>query len=208
MDAPAVTAPPGSQDEGHAVATARKASRLTQAGLRLLDKTAGAPPPERHVARLAVYGALQMRGAVLAARAGMPGEAADRMTEASAAASRVPDGIHAGTAFGPSSVRVHELAAAVEAGDTSGALRLASCWQPPPTLPAERRSHFHIEAARAYHWAGARDLAISSLWEARLTAPQHTRFSPAAARTVEALIHARRRPPASLLQLAAWLGIT
>jgi len=87
-----------------------------------------------------MYGALRMRAAVLAARAGMPEEAADRVTEARAAASHVPDGIYYGTAFGPSSVRVHELATAVEAGDTPRALRLAGRWQPPRSLPGERRS--------------------------------------------------------------------
>ncbi len=178
------------------------------AGLRILDSAAGAPPPEGQISRLAMYGALHMRAAVLAARAGMPEEAADRLTEARAAASRIPDGIYYGTAFGPSSVRVHELAAAVEAGDTPRALRLAARWQPPHTLPAERRSHFYIEAARAQHWAGNSGQAIAALWQARRAAPQHTRCSPAAISTVQALIQARRRPPPPLLHLAAWLGIT
>ena len=155
-----------------------------------------------------MYGALHMRAAVLAARAGMPEEAADRVAEARAAASRIPDGIYYGTAFGPSSVRVHELATAVETGDTPHALRLAARWQPPRSLPAERRSHFYIEAARAHHWAGNSDQAMAALWQARRAAPQHTRCNPAAISTVQALIHARRRPSLPLLNLAAWLGIT
>lgn len=178
-----------------------------RAGLRVLDNTAGAPPPGYHIPRLAMYGAIQMRAAVLAARAGMPAEAADRMTEARAAASHVPDDIYCGTAFGPSSVRVHELATAVEAGDISRALQLTSWWQPPRALPAERRSHFHIEAARAYLWAGDADQAISALWQARHVAPQHTCCNPAAIRTVQTLIHARRRPSPALLQFASWLGL-
>jgi hypothetical protein len=179
-----------------------------QAGVQLLDCAAGPPPPEDDVQTLAMYGAIQMRSAVLASRAGMHEEAADRMAEARAAASRVTEGTYVGTAFGPSSVRVHELAAAVAAGNASRALQLASGWEPPASLPAERRSHFHIEAARAYHWAGKPDQAISALWQARRAAPQHTRFNPAAVQTVQALVHARRHPPAPLLQFAAWMDLT
>jgi transcriptional regulator with XRE-family HTH domain len=179
-----------------------------RAGLRTLDSMAGPAPPGRTVSRLAMYGALHMRGAVLAARAGMPGEAADRMAEARAAAWQVPDGIYHGTAFGPSSVRIHELAAAVEGGDIGRALHLARRWQPPRILPAERSSHFYIEAARAHRWAAHPDQATAALWQARRAAPQHTRCNPAVSETVQALILRRRRPPQPLLQLAAWLGLT
>jgi hypothetical protein len=160
-----------------------------KAGLRTLDTIAGPAPPRRTPSWLAMYGALHMRGAVLAARAGMPGEAADRMTEARAAALQVPDGIYHGTAFGPSSIRIHELAAAVESGDIARALHLARRWQPPPALPAERRSHFYIEAARAHRWAAHPDQATAALWQARRAAPQHTRCNPAVSETVQALIH-------------------
>jgi transcriptional regulator with XRE-family HTH domain len=178
-----------------------------QAGLLILDNVAGPAPPDRSVTRLAMYGALHMRAAVLAARAGMP-EAAERIAEARAAAQRIPDGIYHGTAFGPSSVRVHELAAAVESCDITQALRLASRWQPPQALPAERRSHFYIEAARAHHLAGHPDQATTAIWQARRTAPQHTRYNPAVSETIEALVLARRRPPQPLLQLASWVGVT
>jgi len=178
------------------------------AGLRTLDSIAGPAPPGRTASRLAMYGALHMRGAVLAARAGMPGEAADRMAEARAAARRVPDGIYHGTAFGPTSIRIHELAAAVESGDIARALHLTRRWQPPRALPAERRSHFYIEAARAHSRAAHSDQATAALWQARRAAPQHTRCNPFVSETVQALIHRRRRPSEPLLQLAAWLGLT
>jgi transcriptional regulator with XRE-family HTH domain len=179
----------------------------TRAGLQVLDNVAGPAPPDCSVPRLAMYGALHMRAAVLAARAGMP-EAADRMAEARAAAQHIPDGAYHGTAFGPSSVRVHELAAAVESGDIAHAVQLTSRWQPPQALPAERRSHFYIEAARAHRLAGHPDQAVTAIWQAHRAAPQHTRCNPAVNETVEALILARRQPPPPLLQLAAWLGLT
>jgi hypothetical protein len=75
-------------------------------------------------------------------------------------------------------------------------------------LPAERRSHFYIEAARAHSRAAHPDQATAALWQARRAAPQHTRCNPAVSETVQALTHRTRRPPEPLLQLAAWLGLT
>lgn len=150
-----------------------------RSGLRIIDSATATAPSAGDVALLAMRGALCMRAAVLAARAGMPGEAAERMAEAQAIARQVPDGVYHGTAFGPGSVRVHELALAVEVGDVARAIKLAGQWQPLHALPAERRSHFHIEAARAYCWAGNRHQALTALWQARQAAPQHTRCNPA-----------------------------
>lgn len=175
-------------------------------GLRVIDSLTVTVPADAGVAQLAMRGALCMRAAVLAARAGMPDEAADRIAEAQAMARQVPDGTYHGTAFGPASVRVHELALAVEAGDVARAVKIADQWQPPLALPAERRSHFHIEAARAYCWAGNRDQAVAELWHARRAAPQHIRCNPAAIETIGTLIRGSRKPPPPLIQLAAWVG--
>jgi hypothetical protein len=177
-----------------------------RSGLRMIDSVTAPAPPADDVPLLATRGALCMRAAVLAARAGVPGEAADRMAEAQAIARQVPDGVYHGTAFGPGSVRVHELALAVEAGDVGRAVKLAGQWQPPRALPAERRSHFHIEAARAYCWAGNREQAVTALWQARRAAPQHARCNPAVIETISVLIRGSRKPPPPLIQLATWTG--
>jgi transcriptional regulator with XRE-family HTH domain len=179
-----------------------------RSGLRMIDSVTAAAPPVGEVPLLAMRGALCMRAAVLAARGGENGEACDRMTEAQAIARQVPEGVYHGTAFGPDSVRVHELALAVEAGDAGHAVKLAGQWQPPCALPAERRSHFHIEAARAYCWAGNRDQAVTALWEARRAAPQHARCNPAVIETISVLIRGSRKPPPPLIQLATWTGYT
>jgi hypothetical protein len=176
-----------------------------RSGLRMIDSVTPPPPPASDVPLLAMRGAMCMRAAVLAARSGMPGEAADRIAEAQAVARQVPDGVYHGTAFGPGSVCVHELALAVETGDVGRAVKLAGQWQPPGALPAERWSHFHIEAARAYCWAGNRDQAITALWQARREAPQHTRRNPAVIETIGVLIRGGRKPPPSLIHLATWI---
>lgn len=177
-----------------------------RSGLRMIDSLTTPAPRAADIPLLAMRGALYMRAAVLAARAGMPDEAAGRIAEAQAIARQVPDGVYHGTAFGPASIRVHELALAVEAGDVTRAVKLAAQWQPPRALPAERRSHFHIEAARAYCWAGDRDQAVTALWRARRAAPQHTRCNLAAIETIGVLIRGSRKAPPALIQLAAWAG--
>jgi transcriptional regulator with XRE-family HTH domain len=176
-------------------------------GLRLLDAAAGLKPVADCTTAVAARGALLMRSAVLAAGAGMPDEAADRLAEARAAAQRLPDGIYHGTAFGPSSVRVHELAVAVESHDIGLSIKLSDQWEPPLTLPAERRSHFYIEAARAYSWAGNQEQAIRALWQARRAAPQHTRSNPAVTETVAALLRLSRKPSPQLQQFADWISV-
>lgn len=176
-------------------------------GLRVIDASAGASPQGNSVPHLAAYGALCMRGAVLAARAGLREEAADRIAEARAAADLVPEAVYHGTAFGPGNVRIHGLALAVEASDVGKAVELAAGWQPPRTLPPERRSHFHIEAARVYCMAGQADRAVKELWNARAAAPQHTRCSPAVAGAVESLVRRSRTPSPRLLQLARWTNV-
>jgi hypothetical protein len=177
-----------------------------RSGLRMIDSLTALVPSVGDVPLRAARGALCMRAAVLAARAGMPGEAGDRMAEAQAIARQIPDGVYHGTAFGPGSVRVHELALAVEAGDVARAVKLAARWEPSRALPAERRSHFHIEAARAFCWAGNRDQAVTALWRARRVAPQHVRCNTAVIETIGVLIRGSRKPPPPLIQLAKWIG--
>ena len=176
-------------------------------GLRVIDASVGTSPRGDSVAHLAAYGALCMRGAVLAARAGLREEAADRIAEARTIADRVPEAVYHGTAFGPGNVRIHELALAVEASDAGKAVELAAGWQPPRVLPPERRSHFHIEAARAYCMAGQADRAVKELWNARAAAPQHTRCSTAVAEVVESLVQRSRTPSPHLRQLARWTNV-
>lgn len=177
-----------------------------RSGLRIIDRVTAPVTSAGDVPLLAMRGALCMRAAVLAAHAGMPDEASDRIAEAQAIARQVPDGVYHGTAFGLASVRIHELALAVEIGDVGRAVKLAGQWQPPRTLPGERQSHFHIEAARAYCWAGNRDQAVTALWQARRAAPQHTRCNPAVIETIRVLIRSSRKPPPPLTQLATWIG--
>lgn len=180
----------------------------TAAGLRALDGAAAALDPGTSRDALAVLGALHMRAAVVAAHAGLADQANSYLSLARDCAERVPDGVYYATAFGPSSVRIHEVAAAAELGDAHGVLARAGSWQPPPAVPAERRSHYFIEVARAQLWAGQRGSALASLDCARQIAPQHARCNPYAREVLETLIRLRRTPPDRLVRFATWAGVT
>jgi transcriptional regulator with XRE-family HTH domain len=152
----------------------------------------------------AAYGALHMRGAVVAGRAGKPDTAWDHLGEAQRAARQVPEGVYLGTAFGPASVRIHELAVAVELGDSPAAVERAAAWHPPATLPAERRSHYYIDLARAQLRLGHHQDACLGLEAARQVAPQHVREHPQVRQTLSALLRTHGSPDDRLMELAAW----
>jgi hypothetical protein len=177
-------------------------------GLRMLDDAAAALDPGQSQDALAIYGSLHMRAAVVAAHAGLASKAGFYLAEARDCARRTPDGAYYGTAFGPSSVHIHGVAAAAELGDAHRALALAGSWLPPLAVPAERRSHYFIELARVQLWAGQRGNAVSSLDRARQIAPQHTRCNPQARETLTALMRLGRHPPERLVRFAAWAGAT
>lgn len=184
------------------------------AGLRALNNALNAAestavttahPGQMHRS-VAARGALQMRAAVMAGRAGLAELASAHLREAAAAASRVPDGVYDGTAFGPASTRIHQVAVAVELGDGPAALRHAAGWEPPRTLPAERRSHYFIDLARAQLWTERRTPALESLHTARAIAPQHTGRNPLVKSTVLTLLSLDRSGSHQLRTFTTWLG--
>lgn len=153
---------------------------------------------------LAAYGALHMRAAVVAGRAVNPAMAWDHLAEAERAARRVPDGVYHGTAFGPSSVRIHDLAVAVELRDSPTLVERAASWRPPLRLPAERRSHYYIDLAQAQLDLGFHDDACLSLEQAKEIAPQHTREHPRVRKALSQLLRSHPSPDQGMLTLAAW----
>ena len=178
---------------------------LVTAG-RALIKAASEPAlanlDDHHVA--AAYGSLHMRAAVVAGRVGDSRAAKDHLREANEAAKRAPEGVYRGTAFGPQSIRIHELAVATELRDPIGVERAAK-WHPSAELPAERRSHYYIELGSAQHDLGHHEKAYVCIEMARDAAPQHTREHPQVKGTLASLL--RHRPGNNrVVELAAWAG--
>jgi len=142
-------------------------------GQVMLQRAADRLIPESSPGAAAAFGALHMRAAVLAARAGKLNPARDHLTEARAHSVGLTDGVYHGTVFGVASVRIHEIALCVDGAEPGQALKLASRWRPPPDLPAERRSHFHIDVARAHMQLSAFEDCLDALFTARTIAPEN-----------------------------------
>lgn len=164
------------------------ASHQFKSGRRFLERAAAEITPGDSLGNTAAYGALHMRAAVLAARAILPDDAHDHLREAREAARRVTEGVYGGTAFGPSSVRIHEVSLSVDLGDPNGALAAAAGWEPATSLPAERRSHFYVDIARAQLLAGRTDHVLDALHTARSIAPQHIQSHPEVRKILPSLV--------------------
>lgn len=126
----------------------------------------------------AAYGALHMRAAVFAAKDGRPRQASHHLAQARLAAQHTREAVYTGTAFGPASVRIHQVTLSLESEDPDQALAAASDWVPPKELPAERASHYFIDVARAHHLLGRHDVVLANLQAAWQRAPEHTRLNP------------------------------
>ncbi|MDL4776087.1 helix-turn-helix domain-containing protein [Actinomadura xylanilytica] len=179
--------------------------------MRALESAIDEIPQQGTPVTRAAAGSLHMRAAVVAARStDDPAAVDEHLAHAQRLAASVPEGIYNGTAFGPASLRVHEIAVAVELGDASRALNVAesSVDETDRTtlagLPAERSSHYLIDLARARLWLGLRDEAFQSLQAARKIAPQHVREHPHVRDALVTLLRLHFAPPHALVTFAEW----
>ncbi|MGW5737031.1 MULTISPECIES: helix-turn-helix domain-containing protein [Streptomyces] len=183
-------------------------ARAHAAGARALEAAVDAAPAPGNADAAAARGSLHMRAAVIAGRDGNADGADLHLAEARKLSKHVREDTYLGTAFGPESVLIHEVSVAVSLGSdhVGRALTIAREWAPSSDLPAERRSGFWIELARAQLWARRFDDAFESLKVARLIAPQHTREHPWARETSATLTRLKRSDEESLHHFAEWLG--
>ncbi|MEU8543784.1 helix-turn-helix transcriptional regulator [Streptomyces sp. NPDC048717] len=184
------------------------AARAYAIGLTALEQAVDNAPAPTSQLKAAARGALHMRAAVIAGRAENADAADLHLGHARRLAVQVGrEGTYLGTSFGPDSVRIHEVSVAVGLGPrhTDRALRAAEKWKPPNSLPAERRSGFYIELARAQNWAGLSGDAFESLKSARATAPQHTREHPWA-REVAGAVRRHFRGGEDVTRFCEWIG--
>jgi hypothetical protein len=184
------------------------AARAHAPGLRALEQAIDASPSPIGRASTAARGALHMRAAVIAGRAGDADATTLHLDEARRLGDELPEDAYDGTQFGPDSVRAHEVSVAVSLGQdhVQRALDVADEWTPPESLPAERQSGFWIELARAQVWAGRPGDAFESLKVARQIAPQHTREHPWARESAATIRRLKRADAESLTSFAEWIG--
>jgi hypothetical protein len=178
----------------------RRGEQLLDRAARRLEESA------QGEAAAAQVGALHMRAAVLAARGGDRQAAEDHLRAAALTAQSIPDGIYRGTAFGMSSVRIHQLSLALDIDNLDAALEIVDNWVPPLQIPAERRSHFFMDRALALQRARRNDEALGSLVLARQVAPQHVRPHPQARGVLARMISEARQPTGELARMWRWVG--
>ena len=153
---------------------------------------------------LAIAGSMRLRAATMAARDGEGRrDAWDYLAHAREIGQRIgKDTNHYGLIFGPTNVKIHEVATALDLEDPDEAIRRTEGFRPPASLPVERSSHHYIDVARAELLVDHRKQSLDALLRADRLAPQHTRNHPYARDTVTRLIRLHRQVPESLRSMA------
>lgn len=156
----------------------------------------------------AVYGALNLNLAVVAARAGRRRDAWQHIGTAETVAARVGPGRNDyDTEFGPANVALHAVAVAVELGDAGEALDRAEAVDA-SSLSVERRARFLLDVARAHTQRRNPDAATAALLEAETLAPEQVRRHGLARDITRDLLAIEgKRTPSELRELAGRLGL-
>lgn len=125
-----------------------------------------------------VRGALTLQLAVISARLGEADEAYRWLSEAEVLANELgADRNDYNTEFGPTNVRLHEVAIAVELGDAGRAIRVAEATDAAGLSP-ERRGRLLIDVGRAHAQRRQIDGVVNALTAAFEVAPQQVSTHP------------------------------
>lgn len=143
-------------------------------------------------AALTLFGMLQLRIAVAAARKRDRRAAADFLKAAEDAAERVGEDVdHWQTMFGPTNVMLHRMSVALDLEDAAYVVDVAARVDA-SHLPGERQATHLVDTARALTMVARDDDALAALLDAEGIAPQLVRHCPRARETVKLLY--RRHP--------------
>ncbi|MBK1783610.1 helix-turn-helix domain-containing protein [Prauserella cavernicola] len=178
-----------------------------RSGLRMLGRARAHLGTDR--VDLAVAVQLDLRSAVLAARAGDGREADEYLSEAKALIEQFspPERPVHGIDASATNVLVHWCALPVEQYDGTESVRRSTLVRVEDRARPERVAHHHIDMARAYLLHGDRGEALVQLNTARAIAPHNTRFHPQVHETVRGIAEQGRRRDDTLAGFARWAGI-
>jgi transcriptional regulator with XRE-family HTH domain len=156
-----------------------------------------------------VAGAVELRSAVVAARAAAGSDSREAWEYFGCATERIRSApplasVH-GLEFTAANVAIHGAAVAVELGDMDEATRRDQRIgeQTLAALPPERRAHHEIDMSRVHVETGDYGRAERRLGEADAVAPQMVTFHPTARFVVAHLVDVRRKLPEPLRRIHA-----
>jgi hypothetical protein len=142
---------------------------------------------------IALWGAMNLVGAVLAVRANAEDVARECIRKAEDAAQQIGgDRNDFHTEFGLTNVALHAVGVSVELGDAGEALRRAATIDA-SALSTERRARFLIDVARAYGQRRKTAEAVRTLLEAESLAPEQVRNHTLVREMVRDLLRGERR---------------
>lgn len=156
-------------------------------------------------------GALTLISAIIAARRNDAAEAGDRLDHADDLARLLGADRNIGwTAFGPTNVQIHRMAAAVALNDPGSALATAERLDI-TALPVGlngRQAQFHLDSAWAHAQLGEDPQAVIHLLDTERVAPELVRANPNARALIQDLLaRERRRMVPGLRGLAMRAGV-
>jgi transcriptional regulator with XRE-family HTH domain len=158
---------------------------LVDAGTRLEPELA-----EASSELASLIGMVWLAAEIAAARAGDADTARDMHRNAEAVARRFGlDYVDRSTAFGPTNIALHRLAALVRLGDGAAALDYAATIDQEviDRLPRERKVNYLLDLAWAHRQCGNNERAVAALWQADQTASQEVRKRPLVRELIAAL---------------------
>lgn len=156
---------------------------------------------------LSLYGALNLQLAVIAARTDRADDAAEYLQLARQTADRIGhDRNDYETEFGPTNVRLHEVAVAVELGDAGSAIRTADAIDARGLSP-ERQGRLLIDVARA--WTQRRNVAeaVAALIAAERITPEQVASHRLVKTMLRDLLRMEHEPAPVLVDLANRAGV-
>jgi hypothetical protein len=181
-------------------------------GIRLLDRVRhdlGEDVGRMDDPTLSVHGAVHLRSAMFAARAGNAPTARAHLDAAAEAARRLGyDANHYGLEFGPTNVAMYRLGVAVEMHDGPEVVRRTKRTRLSANVAPVRAGRYYMDAAKGWLDYGNKEKAFAALQAARRVAPEQTRNHPQVRETVQTLIHLERYSKESLSGFASWVGLS
>jgi transcriptional regulator with XRE-family HTH domain len=145
-----------------------------------------------------VLGMLHLTTAFSLVGAGHANEAEPYLAEASALAERTGETTTLNLMFGPTNVKLWELAILVDGSDPAQGIAIAQDIRPHNIPSASRQATFYLDLGRAHAAVGNVEQAVQAIEVSERLAPERVHGDPITVATVQGMLDAARRRAAGL----------